>query len=653
MSTPDGSVRRLPTGADLPKLATQLPLQLRSETGNVIAKVRWIDAREMLFWCVPHVPAGRDLIGRLTLSDGNLVDLNLRVLEGETPVRSGDGHIHVARWIGADEAGRAKVLAALRVINPAAFAPDYRPSRPPRAQDRAAATATKKANAAAALEKVRQQYADELNQRIVERGNIARRLRLHAAAGLFLALGAAWLAGSAAEGFQSVRAAVWKFTPTVAVKYDLLAGIDLRGLELDTPHFAGANLHGAILRGAALRGVDLSGADLSAADLRRTDFRGANLSHANLDGAQLAGTRFAGAKLTGASVKTDVGGAEFAGALFDTATQWGSAGPVGGALGPGALAPGSILNKSVLGAVKLDGAQLDGIQLDGAKLAELSLVGTSFKGASFSGVVATDCDFEKADFSGAKMSDFACTGCTLRGARLAGADLSAAKLVSADLQASDGSHLRLAGATLSSTNVTDAVWPSANLSNAKVGNSDFSGANLKGANLMGSNFASATLTEAVLLGAVADDQTQWPTGFDPRSAGIIMLSAGITLDKPLLPDGIDLSGKDLSRIAAVNVGAVGANFSGAKLNESNFSGATLTSANFERASLRSARLSGAKLDNALFGTSDLTGAILDMASLCGADLSRATLAGTKFRGATACASTKWPGDRTPLGVVVH
>jgi len=43
-----------------------------------------------------------------------------------------------------------------------------------------------------------------------------------------------------------------------------------------------------------------------------------------------------------------------------------------------------------------------------------------------------------------------------------------------------------------------------------------SGANLRGVNLTG-----AILTGADLTGAQADEDTQWPMGFDPVAAGVI------------------------------------------------------------------------------------------------------------------------------------
>jgi uncharacterized protein YjbI with pentapeptide repeats len=47
-------------------------------------------------------------------------------------------------------------------------------------------------------------------------------------------------------------------------------------------------------------------------------------------------------------------------------------------------------------------------------------------------------------------------------------------------------------------------------------------ANLAGANLAGANLAGAKLRRINLTGATSDRKTVWPSGFDPKAAGVIV-----------------------------------------------------------------------------------------------------------------------------------
>ena len=64
------------------------------------------------------------------------------------------------------------------------------------------------------------------------------------------------------------------------------------------------------------------------------------------------------------------------------------------------------------------------------------------------------------------------------------------------------------------------IEPGANLSGANLSGANLSGANLNGANLEGANLYGANLDRADLGQAVADEDTRWPEGFDPRAAGV-------------------------------------------------------------------------------------------------------------------------------------
>ena len=70
-----------------------------------------------------------------------------------------------------------------------------------------------------------------------------------------------------------------------------LAGVDLKGKDLEEADLERANLAGADLRAADLSDANLKGADLHGANLQEADLRGADLYRANLQGADLTGAR--------------------------------------------------------------------------------------------------------------------------------------------------------------------------------------------------------------------------------------------------------------------------------------------------------------------------------------------------------------------------
>ena len=75
----------------------------------------------------------------------------------------------------------------------------------------------------------------------------------------------------------------------------------------------------------------------------------------------------------------------------------------------------------------------------------------------------------------------------------------------------------LSGRNLSGRNLSGADLSGADLSRARLTRADLTRANLRGANLKGANLRGANLK-----GAVADTDTQWPEGFGPVAAGVII-----------------------------------------------------------------------------------------------------------------------------------
>ena len=81
----------------------------------------------------------------------------------------------------------------------------------------------------------------------------------------------------------------------------------------------------------------------------------------------------------------------------------------------------------------------------------------------------------------------------------------------------------LSGANLHRADLSRADLSRANLSGAYLSGAYLSGANLSGANLSGANLSGAYLSGAYLSRASADNRTRWPDGFDPTTAGVVVI----------------------------------------------------------------------------------------------------------------------------------
>jgi hypothetical protein len=118
---------------------------------------------------------------------------------------------------------------------------------------------------------------------------------------------------------------------------------------------------------------------------------------------------------------------------------------------------------------------------------------------------------EDGSFEGADLWRANLAGSYLRGANLAGTILWRAKLVSANLR-----KAKLVGADLREATLEGADLREANLEGAELGETNFEGADLRGANFEGTDLMKQNLT-----GALYDEHTQWPEGFDPTPKGAI------------------------------------------------------------------------------------------------------------------------------------
>ena len=122
----------------------------------------------------------------------------------------------------------------------------------------------------------------------------------------------------------------------------------------------------------------------------------------------------------------------------------------------------------------------------------------------------------------------------LRRANLCGADLRWTNLSEANLTGADLRDTRMHKANLRQADLRGAKLSGANLSEANLsGNADLSEADLSGANLRETDLMDAFLCEADLSetnlsganlrGAKYNAGTKWPEGFDPGTAGAVLL----------------------------------------------------------------------------------------------------------------------------------
>jgi len=177
---------------------------------------------------------------------------------------------------------------------------------------------------------------------------------------------------------------------------------------------------------------------------------------------------------------------------------------------------------------------LSGVALSGRDLSQFLLHGKRLTKA-----VMEHTNFQAADLSCGQMDGAKLDGANLKGANLTGARFRHAQVWDTDLRNSDLYNANFQYADLSSARFDDdshlsytdfrkAILDGATFAGAYVGGideDDFEGpADLRGASLVGADFSHADLSGALLKGALADQSTKWPSGFNPAKAGVISTS---------------------------------------------------------------------------------------------------------------------------------
>lgn len=177
------------------------------------------------------------------------------------------------------------------------------------------------------------------------------------------------------------------------------------------------------------------------------------------------------------------------------------------------------LNPKTLNAENCQPSALD---LDGARLDE-----TVFERP----IPLPGVDLTEAFLPKAKLPEIDLTRAEMQKANLNGANLEKAILFEAQMENIRLVEAILVDANLSTANLTGAVLEKANLqgarlADAKLSGADLTGANLdnadlQGANLIGTNLTEVSLQGINLKGAIYNDSTEFPKGFDPTGKGML------------------------------------------------------------------------------------------------------------------------------------
>jgi uncharacterized protein YjbI with pentapeptide repeats len=128
-------------------------------------------------------------------------------------------------------------------------------------------------------------------------------------------------------------------------------------------------------------------------------------------------------------------------------------------------------------------------------------------------------DLAGADFRKAYMSEVYQRTAFLWGGYQWGSELQRANLQGADLTGADLTGARLWESNLYKANMNGAFLVGADLNRADLRFANLRGAFLFRASLWGTNMAEANLRGAILTFATYDDNTIWPTDFDPEKKG--------------------------------------------------------------------------------------------------------------------------------------
>lgn len=246
-----------------------------------------------------------------------------------------------------------------------------------------------------------------------------------------------------------------------------------------------SGMNGWVFAQADMRNFDLREAYLTNADLSGVDLRGADLRDADMNGAVLHSTVLSTTLIEGASlIDADLNRIDFSGSNLSNVNLYAA----------------SIIN------VDFSHANLENIQIGDGWVENVDFTNANLRNA---GLGSERSVWVNVDMSGANLRNAILNG--LGGVSFSGADLTEAIM-------SDYTwHV--------DTNLSNADLINADLSWSTWGVVDFSNADLSGANLNNAGLSEAILNNTNLTGATYTAETIWPNGFDPPTAGAILVQS--------------------------------------------------------------------------------------------------------------------------------
>ena len=361
-------------------------------------------------------------------------------------------------------------------------------------------------------------------------------------------------------------------------------GIDLSGVALTSANFTGANLTGVVLTNADISGAIFTNTTLTS--VRSGGLTGAATATLKAGyvvrytggGGAGTGSGFligAGVSLTGA----DLSGVDMSGVVL-TSTDFTSANLTN-----------AVLRNATLTTANLSGATITGI-LTGSiiGLTTATLPSDSYVarggGGSVGWIVGPGVKLVGANLSGTDLTDLVITGCDISGANFASATITGLR--------SGGLLNGAAGSpgTATMPNAATSVRGSAVGNGMIVG----PGVSLVGANLNGVDLSGATFTGADINGAIfttTTNLTNITTG-ELRNSGLATFpatppqsTAYFTRNGFIIGPGVRLLSADLSGITLTGFSIARANLTGANLTNAVFTGADISGANFTSATFTS------------------------------------------------------------------
>ncbi|MBD2391999.1 pentapeptide repeat-containing protein [Aphanizomenon flos-aquae NRERC-008] len=298
-------------------------------------------------------------------------------------------------------------------------------------------------------------------------------------------------------------------------------------LERNVPDFSNENLTKIILNNSKLYDANLSGTNLSSASLIDADFSSARLIDANLSGANLSSailinTDLSGANLSGADLTNAcLDGAILKGVIIDNNTK----------IDKKYYLIWRIFNEELMDR-NLSGVDLTGAWLEKANLNKVNLSNGKLHEVCFSNEMDKIYTLDRrlaTRLKGANLTEANLENVNLRGADLRDANLTEANLENANLKVADLRDAKLIRVNLRGVDLTEADLRKASLTGANLSGADLRGCRIRGSNFADVDFRNTNLTGtktqltgvSTLRGAIYNDETKFPEGFDPKTAQMI------------------------------------------------------------------------------------------------------------------------------------